>query len=173
MSEQVILVDENDKEIGQMAKMEAHQKGVLHRAFSVFIFNTEGKMLLQQRAQGKYHSAGLWSNTCCSHPRPGEKNQDAAERRLYEEMGIKCPLTEIFSFIYKTQLENGLTEYEYDHVYIGTSNQIPHPDTTEVAAWAYKTQEELEPQIKAQPEKYTEWFKLCLKNRQDEIYIKK
>ena len=105
--------------------MEAHKRGVLHRAISVFIFNSKGEMLLQQRAIGKYHSGGLWSNTCCSHPRPGEKNDDAAARRLYEEMGLKCEVKEIFAFVYKSTLENGLTEHEFDHVFTGVCDDHP------------------------------------------------
>ena len=125
MHSKVILVDENDVEKGIMDKMEAHQKGVLHRAFSVFVFNYAGELLLQQRADHKYHSGGLWTNTCCSHPAPGEKIADAAVRRLYEEMGFNCELAHSFSFIYKAHFQNGLTEYEFDHVYIGYSDSIP------------------------------------------------
>src|SRR5215475_1033999 len=118
--EEVILVDEDDFQVGTMEKMEAHRKALLHRAFSVFIFNTKGEMLLQQRALNKYHSAGLWTNACCSHPAPGESTLDAAEKRLLEEMGFITPLQEIFEFTYKTEFDNGLTEYEFDHVVVGT-----------------------------------------------------
>ena len=118
-----------------MDKMEAHQKGVLHRAFSVFVFNNAGELLLQQRADHKYHSGGLWTNTCCSHPAPGEKNADAAARRLYEEMGFNCELAHSFSFIYKAQFQNGLTEYEFDHVYIGYADSIPVLNMDEVQDW--------------------------------------
>ena len=118
--EEVILVNEQDEQTGTIEKMEAHRKALLHRAFSVFIFNGKGEMLLQQRAMGKYHSPGLWTNACCSHPRPGEEVETAAFRRLKEEMGIETSLKKIFDFIYRTEFDNGLTEYEFDHVYIGT-----------------------------------------------------
>jgi len=171
MVEQVVLVDENDVATGMMPKLEAHEKGVLHRAFSVFIFNLNGDMLLQQRAFGKYHSAGLWSNACCSHPRPGEQVYDAAIRRLYEEMGIKCRIKEVFSFIYEAQLENGLTEHEFDHVFIGLSDDEPKIDSAEVAGWRYIEHDQLMAEIKDHPENYTEWFKLCLTAWHDKIFL--
>ena len=123
--EKVILVDENDNQVGLMPKLEAHQKGLLHRAFSVFIFNSNYKLLLQKRATSKYHSGGLWTNTCCSHPRDGEKTEDAANRRLLEEMGIKTDLRKVYDFIYKAELDNELTENEFDHVYYGVYNEDP------------------------------------------------
>jgi len=162
MNEQVILVDEKDKEIGLMPKLEAHQKGVLHRAFSVFIINSQGEMLLQQRALGKYHSEGLWSNSCCSHPFPGENTADAAQRRLMEEMGINTTLNFLFSFIYKAKLGNGLFEHEYDHVYFGVYDKEPVINTSEVAAWKYISMQELQKDIEQHPSLYTEWFKLSL-----------
>lgn len=122
--EYVVLVDEQDKETGTMEKLQAHLNGRLHRAVSVFLFNSKGELLLQQRASGKYHSANLWTNTCCSHPRPGESAYDAANRRLYEEMGLACELSEVFSFIYKAHLGNNLTEHEFDHVFVGTNDNI-------------------------------------------------
>ena len=128
--EEVILVNEADEQIGVMEKMEAHEKGLLHRAFSVFIFNDKGEMLLQQRALNKYHSGGLWTNACCSHPRPGEDTLQAAKRRLMEEMGIETSLTLKNSFTYKTAFENGLTEHEFDHIFIGTFNQEPKNTNT-------------------------------------------
>ena len=170
MSEKVILVDEQDKEMGLMPKLQAHELGALHRAFSVFIFNSRGEMLLQQRAEGKYHSAGLWSNACCSHPRPGEDIKDAVARRLQEEMGMSCPVTEVFSFVYKAYLGNGLTEYEYDHVFTGVCDDAPVPDKQEVQAWKYLAEEDLLLKVKATPDRYTAWFKLCLRDRRKELY---
>jgi len=170
MNEQVVLVDGNDVELGLMPKLDAHQHGVLHRAFSVFIFNSAGEMLLQQRALDKYHSGGLWSNACCSHPRPGESNVDAAARRLYEEMGIKCTLTEAFSFVYRSELENGLIEHEFDHVFVGVSDDEPQPDPIEVGSWCYLKHEALSGMINDHPEQYTEWFKLCLKDHGEKIF---
>ena len=170
MNEQVVLVDGNDVELGLMPKLDAHKHGVLHRAFSVFIFNSAGEMLLQQRALDKYHSGGLWSNACCSHPRPGESNVDAAARRLYEEMGIKCTLTEAFSFVYRSELENGLIEHEFDHVFVGVSDDEPQPDPIEVGSWCYLKHEALSGMINDHPEQYTEWFKLCLKDQGEKIF---
>jgi isopentenyl-diphosphate delta-isomerase len=173
MNEHVILVDEHDGEIGIMPKLEAHQKGVLHRAVSVFVFNSKNELLVQQRAMGKYHSAGLWSNTCCSHPRQGESPEDGAARRLYEEMRIYCHIEEAFSFIYKAELENDLTEYEYDHVFVGVSDDMPNPDAEEVAGWGYVSREMLDADIQAHPEKYTEWFKICVEGYGTELFNEK
>src|SRR5687768_14206462 len=133
----VILVNEQDEPVGTMEKLEAHQKGLLHRAFSVFVVNKNGEMLLQQRAQDKYHSGGLWTNTCCSHPLPGENVLDASHRRLMEEMGFDCPLREIFSFTYRAEFDNGLTEHEFDHVFFGEYDGEVIPDTAEVQATRY------------------------------------
>src|SRR5687767_9845264 len=132
MSDQVILVNENDEQLGVMDKMEAHHKGVLHRAFSIFIFNTKGEMLLQQRAEHKYHSGGLWTNACCSHPAPGEETNDAAERRLQEEMGFSTSLVKVLDFTYRAEFDNGLVEHEFDHVYLGLYNGDIHPNPDEV-----------------------------------------
>lgn len=162
MNDYLILVDENDKQWGKLEKLLVHQLGLLHRAFSVFIFNSKGELLLQQRADEKYHSGGLWTNTCCSHPRFGEEVSWAIERRLNEEMGMRCKTYFAFSFIYKTKFENGLTEHEYDHVYFGVTNDLPLPEKSEVKNWKYITLENLEMEIIQQPEKYTEWLKLCL-----------
>ena len=162
--EQVILVDEQDKEVGVIEKMQAHIEGRLHRAISVFIFNSKNELLLQKRADGKYHSAGLWTNTCCSHPMPGETVADAATRRLNEEMGMKCVLQKSFTFIYKALLDHDLTEYEYDHVLTGITDEEPTPNPTEVAAWKYVNIENLQAEILLHPEKYTEWFKICLRD---------
>ena len=158
-----VLVDIQHKETGTMEKLQAHVEGKLHRAISVFIFNTRGEMLLQQRAAGKYHSSLLWTNACCSHPRPAESVADAAHRRLHEEMGISSPLHEIFSFTYKAHLENDLTEYEFDHVFKGITDEEPRPDASEVAAFRYVDMETLRHDIAANPGIYTEWFKICIK----------
>ncbi|MBK9284578.1 MAG: isopentenyl-diphosphate Delta-isomerase [Sphingobacteriaceae bacterium] len=165
-NEFVILVDENDQIIGEMEKMEAHQSGSLHRAFSVFIFNSKGYMLLQQRALNKYHSPGLWTNACCSHPRPGEETLDAANRRLMEEMGMKVALELKNHFIYKSSeeasgFENGLIEHEFDYVFTGTSDKDPIINKEEVAAYQWKSIEEIEKDLMAHPHQYTFWFKIA------------
>lgn len=161
--EYVILVNKNDQPLGAMEKMEAHEKGVLHRAFSVFVFNSEGKMLLQQRALGKYHSPGLWTNTACSHPRTGEKTFDAAHRRLEEEMGFDCDLDEVFSFVYKSNVGDGLTEHEFDHVFFGNSDTMPVPDPEEVVDYKYVEVSRLTKDVIENPDDYTVWFKIALK----------
>ena len=156
----VILVDEKDMPVGTMEKMEAHVKGALHRAISVFIFNSKGELLLQQRAIDKYHSPGLWTNTCCSHPAPGESILDAAERRLYEEMGIKCPLQHIFHFIYKASFDNGLTENELDHIFVGFTDELPAPNPAEAASWKYASPSDIIADLEKYPEIYTVWFRM-------------
>lgn len=161
-NEFVILVDDKDNELGLMEKMEAHEKGLLHRAFSVFLFNDKGEMLLQQRAFSKYHSGGLWTNACCSHPRKGETTIDAAHRRLQEELGIDCEITERFSFIYNSKLDKGLTEHELDHVFTGKYNGDFALNSVEVHTIKYITVDQLLIEIKNHPENYTEWFKICL-----------
>ena len=163
MIDKVILVDKNDKEIGTMEKQEVHIKGLLHRAFSVFIFNDKNELLLQRRAIKKYHSGGLWTNTCCSHPRPNEKTLDAAKRRLIEEMGMSSVLKKQFDFIYKATLDNSLYEHEFDHVFFGFTNELPQINLEEVEEYAYKSLEEIAKEIKTNPTKYTEWFKICFK----------
>jgi len=160
--EHVILVNEQDESLGTMEKMEAHEKAVLHRAFSVFLFNEKGEMLLQQRAKQKYHSGGLWTNTCCSHPRPEELTLDAAKRRLVEEMGIVAEVEEIFHFIYRAELDQGLTEHELDHVFFGKFNGDFEINREEVESAKYISKEELLKQIKNTPENFTEWFKIAL-----------
>lgn len=157
----VILVDENDEQIGTMEKMEVHQKALLHRAFSIFIFNNKGEILLQKRANKKYHSGGLWTNACCSHPKPGEETKVAAKKRLYEEMGFAIDLKKAFHFIYKAPFDNGLTEYEFDHVFIGTYDGGIAPDAEEVSDYCYKSVEEVKRSIQSHPQKYTEWFKIA------------
>lgn len=150
-----------------MDKMEVHQKGLLHRAFSVFIFNTKGELLLQQRAAKKYHSGGLWTNACCSHPLPGEDVKASAEKRLQEEMGFSIPLTKAFSFVYKTEFENGLTEHEYDHVFTGVYESDITPDPEEVQDYCYMTEEAISESIASHPQKYTSWFKIAFPKMQE------
>ncbi len=145
-----------------MEKMEAHQKGLLHRAFSVIVFNSKGQLLLQQRASSKYHSAGLWSNTCCSHPRPGEEVLAAAQRRLSEEMGLSLPLEKKFSFIYKTPFGNGLTEYEFDHVFFGTGDVNPNLNKEEVQDYRWAYPDDIRNEIKKKPEAFSSWFKILM-----------
>ncbi|HEY4965086.1 MAG TPA: isopentenyl-diphosphate Delta-isomerase [Puia sp.] len=159
--EEVILVNEQDEQTGTIAKMEAHRKALLHRAFSIFIFNNKGEMLLQQRAMGKYHSPGLWTNTCCSHPRPGEDVEAAAGRRLKEEMGIDAPLHKIFDFIYRTEFDNGLTEFEFDHVYTGVYNGQLNPDRQEVQDYCFRSMEDIGQDLQRRPEKYSAWFRIA------------
>lgn len=156
----VILVNENDEPIGLMPKQEAHVKALLHRAFSVFILNDKNEIMLQQRAAHKYHSPLLWANTCCSHQREGESNIEAGNRRMQEEMGFSVPLKELFSFIYKAPFSNGLTEHEFDHVMVGYSNQDPVINPDEVADWKWMSIEDVQQDMKKQPEIYTEWFKI-------------
>ena len=157
-----MLVDRMGREIGTEEKLKAHREGKLHRAFSVFIFNTLGELLLQKRSETKYHSGGLWTNTCCSHPRPGEGHYCAARRRLNEEMGFDCELTELFSFTYHAELENDLFEHELDHVFIGHYDGHPVPDPDEVDDWKWMGIEELRQDVEEAPEQYTYWFKLIL-----------
>lgn len=158
--EEVILVDENNTQIGLMPKMEAHEKALLHRAFSVFVFNNKGELMLQQRALDKYHSPGLWTNTCCSHQRDGETNIEAGKRRLQEEMGFVTELKESISFIYKAPFDNGLTEHEYDHVLIGSYEDEPVINKEEVASWKWMKLEDVKNDIANNPSDYTEWFKI-------------
>ena len=158
VKEKVVLVDKSDKQIGLMPKLEAHQKGILHRAFSIFLFNSKNQILLQKRSLIKYHSAGLWTNTCCSHPRDGEDIIDAGKRRLYEEMGIKTELKKEFEFTYKEVLGNGLTEHEFDHVLIGNFNGNPILNKDEVEDWKWMSLEEIEKDINENQEDYTVWF---------------
>jgi len=158
----VVLVDEQDNAIGTMEKQQAHVEGVLHRAFSIFIFNSDKKLLLQKRASSKYHCGGMWTNTCCSHPRETENTIDAAHRRLKEEMGMQCELKPIFSFVYKAKFENGLTEHEFDHVFFGESNQTPTLNLEEVEDFRYVGMEELQIEINENPAHFTPWFLIAL-----------
>jgi isopentenyl-diphosphate delta-isomerase len=160
-NEKVILVNEHDDMVGIMDKMETHRQGLLHRAFSIFIFNRKGEMLLQQRALSKYHSAGLWTNACCSHPMPGEKIQDAAQRRLMEELGFETPIEKIFDFVYKAKFDNGLTEHEFDHVFAGEYEGKLNINPEEVKDFCYKGIEEIKNTMQTHPQKYTAWFHLA------------
>ena len=161
LEERVILVDTNDRQIGTAEKLAAHQLGQLHRAFSIFILNAQGQLLLQKRAQHKYHSGGLWTNTCCSHPRPDESLAIATQRRLLEEMGMTCELTELFSFIYRAELDQGLTEYEFDHVFLGYSDRPPVLNPEEAEDWQWIDLQKLQADIRDRPEAYTYWLRDC------------
>ena len=159
--EKVILVDKNDNQVGLMPKLEAHEKGVLHRAFSIFIFNSKYELLLQKRASSKYHSGGLWTNTCCSHPREGEDTLDAANRRLDEEMGIKTSLRKVYDFIYKAELDNQLTEHEFDHVFYGVCDNDPILNKDEAEDFKWVDMETLNNDIIINEDNYTVWFKIA------------
>lgn len=161
VTEHVVLVDRGDRQVGAMEKLEAHRRGLLHRAISVFVFNGRGELLLQRRAPGKYHSAGLWTNTCCSHPRPGEDIEAAAVRRLREEMGLVCRLEYGFSFIYQSTLDSGLIEHELDHVFIGWSDDSPIPDPVEVSEWRYAMPSAIHDELARNNGDYTTWFRIC------------
>lgn len=162
-TENVILVDHRDTPLGIREKQDAHVEGVLHRAFSVFVLDSEGRMLLQQRALSKYHSGGLWSNTCCSHPRPGESTAAAAQRRLFEEMGFHCPLETAFSFVYRADVGGGLIEHEYDHVFIGRFDGDPAPDPAEVADWRWVEREDLLGEVQERQDRFTYWFHVAFR----------
>jgi isopentenyl-diphosphate delta-isomerase len=160
--EAVILVDEHDREIGTMEKLEAHQKGLLHRAFSILVFNSKGELMLQQRATNKYHSGGLWTNTCCSHPRPGETAIEAGKRKLIQEMGFDCELAYSHKFIYKVELDNNLIEHEWDHVLVGYYNDNPEINTSEAMNWKFMAMDVLQKDVAENPQDYTKWFKMIL-----------
>jgi isopentenyl-diphosphate delta-isomerase len=160
MTEMVIIVDENDNELDIQEKIKAHKEGTLHRAFSVFVFNSKGEMLLQKRSINKYHSGGLWTNTCCSHPRPGEAIEDAAKRRLNEEMGFYCDLKEVFHFVYNVEFENGLTEHEFDHVFICNYDGPVEIDPNDADDFKWMDLGSIREDIEQNPEYYTEWFKI-------------
>ncbi len=164
--EHVILVDEFDNAIGTMEKLEAHQKGILHRAFSVLLFNSKGEILLQKRAIGKYHSGGLWTNTCCSHPLPGESMNEATRRKLIQEMGIDLKPEFAYKFIYKTDLDDNLIEHEYDHVFIGMHDGDPIINGEEVDDWKFSDLPSLRADMKENPEAYTYWFRLIINHSQ-------
>lgn len=164
VSEQLILVDAQDREVGVKEKMEAHVEGALHRAFSVFVFDSEKRLLLQKRAQTKYHSGGLWSNTACGHPRPGETTHAAARRRLREEMGFDCELREAFEFLYRAELDGALVEHEYDHVFVGTHEGEPAPDPSEVEDWRWVTMDDLRRCLRVEPQRYSYWLKAVVED---------
>ncbi|RAV98625.1 isopentenyl-diphosphate Delta-isomerase [Pseudochryseolinea flava] len=168
--EKVILVDEADNAIGTMEKMEAHRSGKLHRAFSILLFNDKGELLLQKRAKKKYHSGGLWTNTCCSHPLPDESMDDAARRKLNQEMGIDLQAKFAYKFIYTAKLDQGLTEHELDYVYFGQYNNVPNVNPDEVEDWKYINIGSLKDDIKRHPEQYTEWFKLIINHGEYQHY---
>ena len=163
-SKNVILVDENNNEIGVMEKLEAHQKGLLHRAFSIFIFNKKGELLLQQRDSKKYHSGGLWTNTVCSHPETNKDLYDCVQTRMVEEMGFKTPVKEIFTFLYKSDYEDGLIEHEFDHVFIGFYNQEPNPVSEEVMDYKWVFINDVIIDMTNNPNKYTSWFTILMQN---------
>ncbi|HPD66238.1 MAG TPA: isopentenyl-diphosphate Delta-isomerase [Bacteroidia bacterium] len=162
MRDKVVLVDKNDREVGIMDKMEAHRKGILHRAFSVFIFNESNELLLQQRALSKYHSPGLWTNTCCSHPQAGEDVRFSAKSRLVEEMGFSCEIEKQFEFIYHAGVGDGLIEHELDHVFTGYYNHDPKPEPSEVADFKWIEINQLLKDVSEKPEKFTVWFRIIL-----------
>ena len=168
--EKVVLVDRNDNPIGLMSKLEAHEKGVLHRAFSVFILNKKGQLMLQRRALDKYHSPGLWTNTCCSHPRESEGTIEAGVRRLKEEMGFTTPLMPMFSFIYKSKFDNGLTEHEFDHVLLGYYDKQPFINKIEVSDWKWMSLDKIILEIKNKPEDFTVWFKIIFERFYNHLY---
>ncbi|TVQ77302.1 MAG: isopentenyl-diphosphate Delta-isomerase [Flavobacteriales bacterium] len=175
MSEYVILVDERDNPLGLMEKMEAHEKGLLHRAISVFVLNENNELMLQQRAFSKYHSGGLWTNTCCTHPRDGETPHQASLRRLNEEMGFTCSLNPAFSFTYKAKFDNDLIEHEFDHVFIGRveNNTVPVINPEEVENWKWMSLSEIENDIHKNPSHYTEWFKIVFDQFLKEVSVEK
>jgi isopentenyl-diphosphate Delta-isomerase len=158
--ERVILVDRQDRPIGDAEKMDAHRRGLLHRAVSVFVFDSDGRMLLQRRSDAKYHSGGLWSNTCCTHPRPGERSEDAAIRRLREEMGFTCPVRLRFETIYRAEVSDGLIEHEYDHIFIGRFDGEPEPNEAEVVEYRWVESADVAEELDEAPERYTPWFRL-------------
>lgn len=159
--EEIILVDDNDCQVGTMEKLAAHKAGKLHRCFSIFVFNKQGELLLQKRAKSKYHSGGLWTNTCCGHPKPGELTSVAAKRRLKEEMGFACKLRELFTFTYKTDFPNGLIEHEFDHVFVGHFDGQPRLNLNEADDWRWMSVSDLKVDLKKYPDKYTYWLKSC------------
>lgn len=164
--ENVILVDEQDNVLGEMEKMEAHEKGLLHRAFSILLFNSKGELLLQKRSKNKYHSGGLWTNTCCSHPLPTETLQEATRRKLKQEMGIDAAMKFAYSFLYKTALDKNLIEHELDHVFIGTFNGVPSINPEEVEDWKFVTIDWLRKDVATHPENYTRWFQIILNTKE-------
>ncbi len=170
MKDQVILVNEQDERVGVMDKLPAHEKGLLHRAFSIFVFNSKGELLLQQRQSSKYHSGSLWTNTCCGHPVPGEELLDAANRRLMEEMGMKCSLNYLFTFMYKADLDHQLIEHEIDHVFFAISDELPLLNPDEAQAYRYEFPEHLLKEMNLHPDAFTEWFKISFQKVVDAVF---
>jgi isopentenyl-diphosphate delta-isomerase len=170
MPEQIVLIDENDVATGSADKIQAHRQGLLHRAFTIFVFNDKSQLLLQQRAMGKYHSGGLWTNTCCGHPRPGETTKDGAQRRLREEFGFTCALNKFSTFRYQTEFQNGLKENEITHLFFGRYNDKPQPDPLEIENWKWLSIDNLIQDIKRQPDNYTYWFKAIM-NYADKLQV--
>ncbi|MBI1316110.1 isopentenyl-diphosphate Delta-isomerase [bacterium] len=168
--ETVVLVDEQDREIGRMPKMQAHQSGTLHRALSVVVFDPQGRMLLQRRALDKYHSPGLWTNACCSHPRPGEAPDEAARRRCREELGLHLEVRFVFSFLYRAVFDNGLIEHELDHVFVAQSDALPWPEPAEVAEVCWVGRDELVDWMKSEPHAFTAWFRILMVQHADMLY---
>jgi isopentenyl-diphosphate delta-isomerase len=162
MTEFVILVDEKDNQIGTGEKLDIHRKGILHRAFSILVYNSKGEMMLQLRAKTKYHGGGLWTNACCGHPRPGEAVEQAAKRRVMEEMGFECPLTKMFDYIYQVKLDKGMTEHEFLHVFKGTFDGVPKLNPEEADGWKWISMKDLGEDMKKNPQNYTPWFKLSM-----------
>lgn len=157
----VVLVNEKDQETGLMEKMQAHVEGVLHRAFSIFVFDSNDRLLLQQRALSKYHTPGLWTNTCCSHPRKNESLPQATRRRLMEEMGMECAMEKAFDFVYKADVGQGLTEHEFDHVFVGYTDELPQINKEEVESYRYANLEEIRHEMNKKPEDFTVWFRIA------------
>lgn len=170
-SEQLILVDAYDREVGVKEKLQTHVEGTLHRAVSVFVFDAKERLLLQKRARTKYHSGGLWSNTACGHPRPGESTLQAAHRRLRDEMGFDCELRAAFEFLYRAELEGALIEHEYDHVFVGTHDGVPTPDPAEVEDWRWVTMDELRHDLRAEPQQYSYWLKIAVESDYGRMFL--
>jgi len=171
--DEVILVDKNDNEIGKEEKLKTHKEGKLHRCFSILVFNSKEELLIQKRAKNKYHSGGLWANTCCSHPKPGENTEIAAHGRLKEEFGFDCGLKPLFNFTYKKLFDNGLTEHEFDHVFIGITDSKPKPNKEEVEDFKWVSIENLKKDIKENPENYAQWFKIIINKLKNNVFILK
>lgn len=167
--EYVILVDEQDNQLGLMEKLKAHEQGALHRAISVLIFNKNGELLLQRRALEKYHSPGLWTNSCCSHPRDGEDSIDAGERRLVEEMGMKAQLERLFQFTYRAEFDNGLIEHELDHVLVGRSNELPNLNRDEAMDFEWMSMDSIKSEIELKPQQFTPWFRILIEEHFEAI----
>lgn len=172
-NKKVILVDENDIPIGEMDKLEVHRRGLRHRAFSIFIFNSNGELLLQRRAMEKYHSPGLWTNTCCSHPEPWETTIESAHKRIQEEMGMSTVLYPLFDFSYTESFDNGLIENEFDHVFIGMTDEVPRPNRAEVSDWKYVNLTDLKKEMAKNPQEFTVWLKICFNQLLDELELQK